>query len=115
MQYTTICEESLLQRMPNTILGDGQTQQHGDNQLPSTRLALLLRDKSDNSRKMRIAMPITRPTVAYVEVEAKLLAKTRNKTRGATVRQYLSLSNSFTSLFPDTERRRRISVHSQVV
>jgi Cache domain len=28
---------------------------------------------------------------------------------------YVSLSNSFTSLFPDTERRRRISVHSQVV
>jgi hypothetical protein len=29
--------------------------------------------------------------------------------------QYVSLSNSLTSLFSDTERHRRISVHSQVV
>ena len=28
---------------------------------------------------------------------------------------YVSLSNSLTSLFSDTERHRRISVHSQVV
>lgn len=85
--YRTICED-LHQTMPNTISGDGQTQQHADNQQPSTRLALLLRDKSDSSRKMRLAMPITRPTVACVEAEAKLLAKTRNKTRRATVRHY---------------------------
>jgi len=44
----------------------------------------LLRDKADNSRKMRLAIPITRPTVACVEAEAKLLAKTRNKTRVPT-------------------------------
>ena len=31
------------------------------------------------------------------------------------LKSYLSLSNSLISLFPDTERRRRISVHSQVV
>ncbi len=28
---------------------------------------------------------------------------------------YLSLSNSFITIIPDTERHRRISVHSQVV
>ena len=36
-------------------------------------------------------------------------------TYGLRAREVVSLSNTFTSLIPDTERYRRISVHSQVV